>query len=70
MSGSPWRPAIAVTGLAVICAAIVIAVAGTGGGGSGPSIPAAASLAFAPSVGPAPTAHSATLLDVSYGGVT
>jgi hypothetical protein len=70
MSGSPWRPAIAVTGLAVICAAIVIAVAGTGGGSNGPSIPAAASLAFAPSVGPAPTAHSATLLDVSYGGVT
>ncbi|MGA8340111.1 MAG: hypothetical protein WB761_35590 [Solirubrobacteraceae bacterium] len=69
-SGSPWRPAIAVTGLAVICAAIVIAVAGTGGGSSGPSIPAAAGLAFAPSVGPAPTAHSATLLDVSYGGVT
>jgi hypothetical protein len=69
MSGSPWRPAIAVTGLAVICAAIVIAVAGTGGS-SVPSIPAAASLAFAPSVGPAPTAHSATLLDVSYGGVT
>ena len=70
MSGPAWRPAVAVAGLAVICAAVVIAVGGTGGGSSAPSIPAAASLAFAPSVGAAPAAHSATLLDVSYGGVT
>jgi hypothetical protein len=70
LSGPAWRPAVAVAGLAVICAAVVIAVAGTGGGSSEPSIPAAASLAFAPSVGAAPAAHSATLLDVSYGGVT
>jgi len=69
LSGPAWRPALAVAGLAVVCAAVVIAVAGTGGS-SGPSIPAAAQLAFAPSVGAAPAAHSATLLDASYGGVT
>jgi hypothetical protein len=69
LSGPAWRPAVALTGLAVICAAIVIGVAGTGGSG-GPSIPAAAALAFAPSVGPAPGAQNARLLDVSYGGVT
>jgi hypothetical protein len=64
-----WRPAVAVAGLAAVCAAIVIGVAGTGGS-SGPSIPAAAALAFAPSTGPAPAAQTAQLLDVSYGGVT
>jgi hypothetical protein len=63
-----WRPAIAVGGLAVLVAAIVIAAVGVGG--SGPSIPTAAKLAFAPSTGPAPSASSATLLDASYGGVT
>jgi hypothetical protein len=57
-------------GVAAVCAAIVIAVVGINGGGSGPSIPAAANLAFAPSTGHAPAAKSATLLDVSYGGVT
>jgi hypothetical protein len=65
-----WRPAVAVAGLAAVCAAIVIAAVGVGGGSKGPSIPAAAELAFAPSTGPAPAARSATLLDVSYGGVT
>ena len=67
-SGSAWRPAIAVGGLAVVCAAIVIAVAG--GGSSGPSIPAAAALAFAPSTGPAPGVKSAQYIDAAYGGVT
>ena len=67
--GLSWRPAVAVAGLAAVCAAIVIGVAGTGGS-SGPSIPAAAALAFAPSTGPAPAAQTAKLLDVSYGGVT
>jgi hypothetical protein len=52
-----------------VVAAIVIAVA-AGGGTNGPSIPAAASLAFAPSTGPAPAVRTATLLDTSYGGVT
>ena len=66
-SGFGWRPAVAVGGLAVLCAAIVIAVAG---GGGGPSIPKAASLAFAPSTGPAPAAKSATYLDAYYEGVT
>jgi hypothetical protein len=66
--GTSWRPAIAVGGLAVLVAAIVIAAVGVGG--SGPSIPTAAKLAFAPSTGPAPSASSATLLDASYGGVT
>ncbi|MBV9942206.1 MAG: hypothetical protein JO262_08785 [Solirubrobacterales bacterium] len=64
-----WRPAVAVVGLAAVCAAIVIAAVGVGGGGR-PSIPAAAELAFAPSTGPAPAARSATYLDASYGGVT
>ena len=65
-----WLPAVVVTGLAAVCAAIVIAAVGVGGGSSGPSIPAAAALAFSPATGPAPVAKSATLLDVSYGGVT
>ena len=65
-----WRLAVAVAGLAAVCAAVVIGIAGVGGGGSGPSIPAAAALAFSPSTGPAPAARSAKLLDVSYGGVT
>ncbi len=60
---------IAVTALAAVCAAVVIAVTGTGGGSS-PSIPAAAALAFARSTGPAPPARSPKLLDVSYAGVT
>jgi hypothetical protein len=66
---SGWRPAVAVGGLAVVVAAIVIAVA-AGGGSTKPSIPAAASLAFAPSTGAAPAVRTATLLDTSYGGVT
>jgi len=65
-----WRPAVAVGGLAAVCAAIVIAVAVSGGGGGGPSIPAAAALAFAPSTGASPSTRSATLLDASYEGVT
>jgi hypothetical protein len=68
-SGPTWRPAIAVAGLAAICAAVVIGVVGLGGG-SAPTIPAAAGLAFAPSTGPAPAARNAQLLDASYGGVT
>jgi hypothetical protein len=67
--GSRWGSAVAVGGLAAVCAAVVIAVS-LGGGGNRPNIPAAARLAFAPSTGPAPPAQSATLLDVSYGGVT
>ena len=65
-----WRPAVAVAGLAAVCAAVVIGIVGLGGGGGEPSIPAAAALAFAPSTAPAPAARSAKLLDVSYGGVT
>ena len=64
-----WLPMVAVAGVAAVCAAIVIAAVG-GGAGSRPSIPAAAALAFSSSTGPAPAAKSATLLDVSYGGVT
>jgi hypothetical protein len=67
---SSWRPAVAVAGLAAVCAAVVIGVVAVGGGGSGPSIPAAAALAFAPSTGPAPAARSTKLLDASYVGVT
>jgi hypothetical protein len=68
-----WRPAVAVTALAALTAAVVIGVVGISGGGgssSGPSIPAAAELAFASSTGPAPAAQNPKLLDVSYGGVT
>lgn len=65
-----WRPALAAGGLAVVVAAIVIVAIGAGGGTAKPSIPAAASLAFAPSTGPAPAVRTATLLDTSYGGVT
>ena len=68
-SGGGWRPAVAVAGLAAVCAVIVVAAVGVGSS-SGPSIPKAAALAFAPSTGPAPAARSATLLDASYGGVT
>lgn len=69
-SGSPWRPAVALGGLAAVCAAIVIVAIGIGGGSSGPSIPTAAALAFAPSTGPAPGTRSAQYIDASYGGVT
>ncbi|HTP21456.1 MAG TPA: hypothetical protein VMJ65_17760 [Solirubrobacteraceae bacterium] len=69
-AGPSWRPAVAVAGLAAVCAAVVIGAVGVGGGSSGPTIPAAAGLAFAPSTGPAPAARNAKLLDVSYGGVT
>lgn len=68
--GPASRPAIALTGVAAICAAIVVAIIGVGGGSSGPSIPTAAALAFARSTGPAPSVKSPTLLDASYGGVT
>jgi hypothetical protein len=70
MSGPSWRPAVALGGVAAICAAVVIGIVGLGGGSAGPTIPAAAGLAFAPSTGPAPAARTATLLGVSYGGVT
>jgi hypothetical protein len=69
-AGATWRPAVAVAGIAAICAAVVIGVVGLGGGSSGPTIPAAARLAFAPSTGPAPGTRNAQLLDASYGGVT
>ncbi len=69
-SGPSSRPAVALAGIAAICAAVVIGVVGLGGGSSSPTIPAAAGLAFAPSTGPAPAARDARLLDVSYGGVT
>lgn len=62
-----WRPAIAFAAVAAVCAVVVVVASG---GGSTPSIDAAAKLAFAPTTGVAPAAKSATLLDVSYGGVT
>ena len=64
-----WLPVAAAAGLAVVAAVVVIAAVG-GGGSKGPSIPAAAQLAFAPSTGGAPATKSASFLDVSYGGVT
>jgi hypothetical protein len=65
-----WVPVAAAAGLAIVIAAVVIVAVGNSGGSKGPTIPAAAQLAFAPSTGPAPGAKNATLLDVSYGGVT
>jgi hypothetical protein len=65
-----WRPLGAAGAFAILAAAIavvVIVINGTGGAGS---INAAARLAYAPSTGPAPSAQSAHLLDVSYAGVT
>jgi hypothetical protein len=70
ISGPSWRPAVAVAGVAAICAAVVIAVVGIGGTSARPTIPAAAELAFAPSTGPAPAARNARFLDAYYGGVT
>jgi hypothetical protein len=64
-----WRPAVAGVALAAACAVVVLLVVGISAGTSAPSIPAAATLAFAPSTGPAPAAKSSRLLDVSYGGV-
>lgn len=69
-AGPWWRPAIAGVAVAAVCAAIVIGAIGIGAGVSGPSIPAAAALAFKPSTGPAPAARSSKLLDASYAGVT
>jgi hypothetical protein len=46
----------------------VVVVAGVGN--SGPSMTSAARMAYVPANSPAPGTHSATLLDVSYGGVT
>jgi hypothetical protein len=66
-----WRPAIAASGLAAVCAVIAVLVIALGGSGSGPpSIPAAARLALAPSTGAAPGTRNPRLLDVSYQGVT
>jgi hypothetical protein len=69
--GLGWRPAFAAPGLAAVCAVIAVLVLTLGGSGStGPSIAAAARLAFAPSTGPAPATRNARFLDVSYHGVT
>lgn len=64
-----WRPAISVPALAAVCAAIVIAIS-LGGATGGPSIAAAARLAYAPATGPAPATTSARFIDASYAGVT
>ena len=60
-----WRPAISVPALAAVCAAIVIAIS-LGGATGGPSIAAAARLAYAPATGPAPATTSARFIDASY----
>ena len=63
-----WKPAIPIGAVAAVAAAIVIVIAS--GGTNAPSITSAARLAYVPANLTAPAAHSATLLDVSYGGVT
>jgi hypothetical protein len=63
-----WQPAAGAIALAAVCAAIVVVVVGNSAS-SGPSIPAAAGLAFAPPKGPAPAPQNSKLLDVSYAGV-
>jgi len=65
-----WQPAAAGAALLAVCAVVAILVVGTGTSSSGPSIPAAAGLAFAPSTGAAPATKNPKLLDISYGGVT
>lgn len=62
-----WRAAFSVAAVAVAVALVIVL---TGGGASGPSITRAARLAYVPATSPAPAAQSATLLDVSYDGVT
>jgi hypothetical protein len=64
-----WRPALAAAAAAA-CAVLVLVAVGIGSGGAGPSIPAAARLADAPSTSAAPPVRSARYLDISYGGVT
>lgn len=68
-SGHRWRPAVAVALLSAAVLAVGVSI-GVSSGGGGPSITRAASLAYAPPTQPAPPARTATLLDVSYGGVT
>jgi hypothetical protein len=69
-SGPAWRPAVALGGVAAVCAAIVVVAIGLSGGSSGPSIPAAAALAFERSTSPAPGVKNAQYIDAAYGGVT
>lgn len=64
------RPALAGAALAAVCAVVALVIVGIIPGANSPSIPAAAKLAFAPSTGGAPAAKSATLLDISYAGIT
>jgi hypothetical protein len=64
------RPALGGAALAAVCAVVALVIVGILPGTSSPSIPAAAKLAFAPSTGAAPAAKSATLLDISYAGIT
>lgn len=69
-SNSTLRPALGGAALAAVCAVVALVIVGIVPGAGSPSIPAAAKLAFAPSTGAAPAARSATLLDVSYAGIT
>lgn len=68
VSRPKWNLAIPIATVAALAAAVVIVVAGVGS--TGPSITSAARLAYVPAGSQAPAAHSSTLLDVSYGGVT
>lgn len=68
-SVSRWRPAVGFGALSAVVAAIAVAVVLVTSG-SGPSINAAARLAFKPATAPAPGVASARYLDVSYHGVT
>ena len=66
-----WRPAYGLAAAVAAAAAIIIgAGVAVTGGPSGPTIPATANLDHSPATGPSPAPHSATLLDISYGGVT
>jgi hypothetical protein len=61
--------ATALVAVALATATVAISVAGHMTH-AGPSIALAAKLAFAPATEPAPASTSATLLDVTYGGIT
>jgi hypothetical protein len=70
LSISGRRAGLAVAAAVIALVAVVAIAANPFGGGAGPSIDAAAQLAFAPSRSPAPAPKSPRLLDVSYAGIT
>lgn len=69
-SQGSWRPALALGAFVLVVAVALGATFALKGSASGPTIPAAAKLAFAPSKFSAPGAANEQHLDVSFAGVT